>query len=266
MKKSHFGRKRPMEEKEKIRNTMIGRKPSLKSIEKMKKTKKERGIKMSERCREASIISNTGRKHTPEFCEHMRNLRKGKTFLELYGEEKTLKIKEKLRISQTGKLVSKETREKNRLRMLNGGAAKIHRFRKNPSEPERKLREIVKELYQSCIYQYVIFNYAIDVVIPEYKIAIEYDGYYHFYGIGKSKEEKEESLKKRKEFDHNRQRKIEELGWIFYRVTMFDKFPTKEEVKEKIKKYIELNKINHIKEDNYDTAEISSENTNVNFG
>ena len=39
-----------------------------------------------------------------------------------------------------------------------------------------------------------------------------------------------------------RQKRIEDEGWVFYRVTMFDKFPTLEEVKESIENLIKNKK------------------------
>lgn len=64
--------------------------------------------------------------------------------------------------------------------MMNGGAAHMNKFIKNPSKPEVMLRDMVKQLYPNCEPQYKVFNYSIDVVLVENKIAIEYDGWHHF--------------------------------------------------------------------------------------
>ncbi len=122
---------------------------------------------------------------------------------------------------------SKEFRKKRRQNMLNGGAIKALKGIKKISKPEIKLRDMVKELYPDCEFQYGIFNYSVDIAIPDYKIAIEFDGYFHF------------DTEEHKEYHEKRQLKIENEGWKFYRVTMFDKFPTLEEVKKNLLKIIE---------------------------
>lgn len=75
-----------------------------------------------------------------------------------------------------GRKMSDENKEKQRQKMLNGKAAYMNKFIKNPSKPEVILREMVKQLYPNCEPQYKVFNYSIDIVVPEHKIAIEYDG------------------------------------------------------------------------------------------
>ena len=112
--------------------------------------------------------------------------------------------------------------------MLNGGAAYMNSFIKNPSKQELKLKEIVKELYPNCEPQYPVFNYALDIALIEDKIAIEYDGWYHF------------DCQEHIDYFKNRQERIENEGWKFVRYTMFQKFPTKEQVE---------NDINNVKGD-----------------
>jgi hypothetical protein len=119
-----------------------------------------------------------------------------------------------------------EHRDKRRQVMLNGGAIKALRGMKKISKPEMMLRDMVKELYPESEPQYPVFNYVIDVALPNQKIAIEYDGYFHFCDEG------------RKQYHKLRQEKIESEGWKFYRVTMFDKFPDIEEVKINIQRLI----------------------------
>ena len=114
--------------------------------------------------------------------------------------------------------------------MLNGGAAHASKFIKNPSNPELKLREILKDLYPNSEHTYKVLdnkNYLLDISLTEHKIAIEYDGWYHF------------NIPGRKEYDEKRQKEIEQEGWKFIRYTIFDKFPTKEQVKEDINKLLE---------------------------
>jgi very-short-patch-repair endonuclease len=97
---------------------------------------------------------------------------------------------------------------------------------KNPSKPEVMLRDMVKELYPSCEFQFGILNYAIDVAIPEYKIAIEFDGWFHF------------DSEEHKQYHKLRQEKIEKEGWRFLRYTIFDKFPNIEKLKEDINRIL----------------------------
>ena len=67
-----------------------------------------------------------------------------------------------------------------------------------------------------------IFRYEIDVAIPDKKIAIEYDGYYHF------------DTEEHKQYHKFRQEKIEKEGWKFLKYTIFDKFPNLEKLKNDI--------------------------------
>ena len=91
---------------------------------------------------------------------------------------------------------------------------------KKISNEEIKLRNIIKELYLNCEFQYGIFRYAIDVALVEEKIAIEYDGYYHF------------DTKEHIEYHKNRQKRIEDQGWKFLR---YNKVPSLEQIKNDIR-------------------------------
>jgi len=117
-------------------------------------------------------------------------------------------------------------KENTRQIMLSGRAIKMLKCQKNPSKPELMLSEIVKKSYQNSEIQYPVLNYIVDIAIPEYRIAIEYDGYFHF------------NTEEHKEYHKIRQERIESEGWLFYRVTMFDKFPTLDQIKENIEKLI----------------------------
>lgn len=116
--------------------------------------------------------------------------------------------------------------ELHRQKMLNGHASWMLKFMKKISKDELKLRKIVKELYSNCEFQQTVLNYSIDVAILEYKIAIEYDGYFHF------------DTKEHKEYHKKRQIEIEKEGWVFLRYNMYEKFPTLEQVKNDIEKLI----------------------------
>ena len=110
--------------------------------------------------------------------------------------------------------------------MLNGGSERVHKAIKKISKQEINLGNIVKEIYPDCELQFGVLNYFLDIAIPKYKIAIEFDGYYHF--------DTEEHI----QYHKNRRERIENEGWKFYRLTMFDKFPNREQVKENIEKLI----------------------------
>ena len=124
------------------------------------------------------------------------------------------------------KFNSIEYRDKKKQVMLNGGAIKALKGMKKISKPEIKLRDMVKELHPDCEFQYGVFNYALDIAIPEKKIAIEFDGYFHF--------DNPEHV----EYFKNRQEKIESEGWKFLRYTMFDKFPDKEQINKDLTRLI----------------------------
>jgi len=107
---------------------------------------------------------------------------------------------------------------------------KIRKQIKNPSGLELKLRLIVKELYPASEHTYKVLedrDYDVDNALVENKIAIEYDGYYHF------------DTEEAREYHKRRQEEIEENGWKFIRYTMHQKFPTKEQVKEDIRKLLD---------------------------
>ena len=149
----------------------------------------------------------------------------GKIIIWNKGKKDCCSIETRNKISNNNKGKHKnsdEFKQKLREKMLNGFAIKMIKAIKKVSKEEIKLRNIIKELYTNYEFQFKVFNYALDVAIPEYKIAIEYDGYYHF--------DSEEHI----QYHKNRQKRIESEGWKFYKVTMFDKFPTLEEVKEKL--------------------------------
>ncbi len=120
-----------------------------------------------------------------------------------------------------------EFKEERRKKCLDGHSIYMNKCIKNPSKPEVKLREMVKELYPSCEFQYQVLNYALDIAIPEYKIAIEYDGWYHF------------DTEDHKKYHSKRQKEIEDCGWKFIRYNIFELFPSIEKLKEDIYLYLE---------------------------
>lgn len=193
-----------------------------------------------------SLKNKPGRKHTDETKQKIRDKNIGRICLEETKQKISNKNKGKIRNQQFKdrqrkymlnglakyansfpKKITEESRQKSRDRMLNGQAVYMNKCIKNPSKPELMLRERVKKIYPNAEFQYQIFNYSLDIALPEYKIAIEYDGYYHFNN-------KENIL-----YHRNRQEKIENCGWKFLRYTIFDKFPNQMEVQDDLIKVIE---------------------------
>jgi len=122
------------------------------------------------------------------------------------------------------KLKKETIRKRNQL--LNGQALKMIKAIKKISKPETKLRDMIRILYPECEYQYPVFRYSLDVAIPKYKIAIEYDGWFHF-------DTKEHIL-----YHENRTNKIIKEGWKIIKYSLYDKFPNLEKVKKDIEKLI----------------------------
>ena len=131
---------------------------------------------------------------------------------------------EKIRIGNKKKKHTETWKEEQRQKCLNGHAIVMIKSIKKISNEEIRLRDIVKKLYPSCEFQYPIFKYAIDIAIPEYKIAIEFDGYYHF------------DSPEKKEYYAFRRKKIEGEGWILLSFTMFDVFPDDKTITDAVEK------------------------------
>lgn len=127
----------------------------------------------------------------------------------------------------------KRMSEKTRERMLNGLSHYCQSFICKPSKQQVKLFNIVKNLYPDAKIERWDFdvNKRIDITIEEYKIAIEYDGSVWHLG---------------KEYDNERQRLLENVGWKFIRYT--DRIPCEEELKLDIENIInnEYKKLNDI--------------------
>ena len=142
----------------------------------------------------------------------------------MFGKNHNEETKKKIGLKSLGRKHSEEFKEKLRNKMINGGHSYISSFIKKISKEEKILREMVKELYSNCIYQFKIFRFEVDVALPKEKIAIEYDGWYHF------------DTEEHKQYHKQRQEKIEKEGWKFLRYSIFDKFPTIDALKNDIEK------------------------------
>ena len=146
-----------------------------------------------------SIFKKYGVKH----CQQSKIIRDRsiKTLLNKYG------------VSNIAK--TKKEREKRRKICFEWLGAYACSFVKNPSKPQIELYNLTKKFYPSAILNCYLkeVNCCPDIVIPDLKIAIEYDGSYWHKDIEK---------------DKIRQEKIENLGFKFIRY--IDRLPNKEEL------------------------------------
>jgi hypothetical protein len=131
-------------------------------------------------------------------------------------------MKQKIIEAIKGAMNKLEVKEKNRERMLNGGSAYASSFIKNPSKEGTKFINLVLEIFPASQPEFKILNYSVDSAIVEYKIALEWDGWYHF------------NCQEAIVYHNKRQKEIEAEGWIFLRYNIFKPFPTKEQIKEDI--------------------------------
>lgn len=123
--------------------------------------------------------------------------------------------------------LSKEFIEKQRQRMLNGGAAYINSFIQNPSKPQVELYNRIKEIYPNAVLNFPCYplNYSLDIAIPELKICFESDGSYWHQDL---------------ESDYIRQKEVESLGWrmIRYKIDKVNQVPDIEIIKKDIEIYL----------------------------
>jgi len=167
-----------------------------------------------------------GKTHTEEVRKIFSENKLGKTYIEMYGEEKTKKINKKKEetwlktIGETSPFKTTKYRENMKEFMLNGGAAHALSFVRNPSKPQIELFNLISEVCPYPIMNYPCLNKSIDIAIPKLSIAVEYDGsYFH----------------QDKEADDIRQKLLESEGWKFLRY--LDYIPSKDEL---LKDIIEL--------------------------
>ena len=111
---------------------------------------------------------------------------------------------------------------KARKRMKDGGGAYANLFIRNPSKPQVGLFHLVQRLCPYVVLNYPCNGYSIDIAIPKLNLAIEYDGtYWH----------------ENKEYDRQRQKQLEEEGWIFLKYV--DVVPTIERLWSDIKRVVQ---------------------------
>ena len=192
--------------------------------------------KCSEETRRKMSESHRGKKLTEEHKKKIGITSKGRILPESarqkireanLGKIMSAEVKEKIKKSQknsgfyernkirmlnggakyAASFIKRETFEKKREWMLNGGSSYVNSFNKSPSKPQVKLFEIVNKLYSSSIMNYSFLNYSLDIAIPDLKIVIESDGsYWH----------------QDEQYDIKRQKVIEKEGWKFIRYKNID--------------------------------------------
>jgi len=190
-------------------------KEKIRERNKQKTLSKETKMKISEKLKSEEV-----RKKIKETC------------LKNFGVENPMKreeIKEKTRdtmmkrygVENPSKLP--EVRRKISEYMKNGGATHSNSFVKNPSGPQVKIYNNVKELYSEALIEYwVLDKYRLDIAILSLKIDIEYDGK-HWH--------------QDQEKDRKRDEELESLGWKVLRYKGLenkDIVPSKEQVKKDI--------------------------------
>lgn len=226
-----WGKKFSEESRKRMSNSHIGKPNSMKGKTFSEEVKKNMSIS-----HKGQIVWNKGLKTGPLTEETKNKLsiaNKGRNVPDHVRELHRHRMKNG-GAKHASSFITEESKEKQRQRMLNGQASFMNKCIKNPSKPETNLRNIVKELYPECEFQYQILNYAIDVAIPKYKIAIEYDGYYHFCS--------NDAII----YHNNRQKKIELEGWTFIRYNIYNSFPTKDVIKIDIENIINKEVLNAI--------------------
>ena len=178
-----------------------------------------RGVKQSSEHIEKLRLANTGKKHTVESIEKIRRAqlgkpsnKKGKTFEEMYGEEKTNILKNNLSFIQTGQKRSEEVKanmkiahnrpevvEKhrqantistNRPKAIEKNRAKAIRQLEDPNSKFRpptktfntSIEKIMKAIFEKLNVQYIfqkhISTKLVDFYIPHKNLIIECDGTY----------------------------------------------------------------------------------------
>jgi very-short-patch-repair endonuclease len=155
--------------------------------------------------REKVNQSKVGKKRYPFSDKWKMNMSKSRK-----GKPKTEQHKENI----SNSMLKSDIVKKNCLRAQS--------FIKSPSKPQIKLFNMIKKEFNSAELNFPLIldngkGYSLDVVIPEYKIAIEYDGFYWH---------------KDRDKDLKRQRECEDYGFKFIRYQ--DNVPSEEKLMDDI--------------------------------
>jgi very-short-patch-repair endonuclease len=168
--------------------------------------------------REKNRLNIIGKTHTKDGDLKISKKLKGKLKTELHKQRLSISVKKSFEKNPL-------LRENLSKRMKDWQCKYMLKKVKTISKEEIKLQNIVKEIFPSAIFHYKVLdhrNFEVDIAILEHKIAVEFDGYYHFNS--------KESIK----YHSERQKEIENEGWKFIRYNVFHKFPDKEQVQKDI--------------------------------
>ena len=129
-----------------------------------------------------------------EIKEKLGRYKKGKTYEEIYGTEKAMKMKMKISEKITGTIKSEESKEKNRKHMIKR-LIEGKTINKIGTKPEKEFEKYLINQKIKYQFQYYIEPYLVDFAIPEKKIIYEvYGDYWHtnpkFYNEPKTKAQK----------------------------------------------------------------------------
>jgi len=217
-----WGRTHSKETRRKISETSKGRNKGEKHHMWGKTHSEETRKKMSESLK-GEKNPFWGKTHSEKSIKKISESKKGEKL-----PPRSAEFRKKMSLINKGKKLSEETKQKLRERMLNGGSTHSNSFIKNPSKPQIELFELTKKLYSEAKLNYPVFefNRSIDVCIPHFKIAIEYDGSYWHQDESK---------------DEIRQKELETLGYRFIRYR--DRIPSLEELGKDIEKLTKENDI-----------------------
>ena len=220
------GKIRPQEIRDKMSQTMLklgrnkGNKSWCKGLTKETDNRlKIAGLKSSNKKKGNVVAWNRGIKITdPIILKRMSDIAK--------ISQNRDEIKKKIRESTKKAMNTPEVRNK-MIRYWNSDKFKKDQIkcRSRISNPQKIIYNMLCDAYE-CKLEYCVSRKFIDVAIPDYKIAIEYDGSY-WHDINNNKI---------LDYDKNRQLLLESLGWKFIRYR--DKIPSFEQLNQNIQEII----------------------------
>lgn len=90
------------------------------------------------------------------------------------------------------------------------------------SEVFRKVRDTFKSpVFQEVIFPFMLF-YRMDIVVPEYKVIVEYDSKIHFE-FNRHFHKTRKNFKRRQELDDIKENIVKKNGWSVLRINYKDK-------------------------------------------
>jgi len=178
-------------------------------------------------------------------CEEHYKERKGKTFEEFFGEEKSQDIKKKQSYSakkrkvhgHTGKEHSEETKQILREKT----AQRISRLQDKVSKPQKKMFKNLLKRFPSYGWklEYVFGFYSLDIAEPNLKLAIEVDGDFYHVNEEQGFEIKYDIQRRNKRVEKAKSSYLVGKNWNLLRIWESDINKDLENVLEKIKIYLE---------------------------